>query len=898
MMRLPIGCVLWVLVGLSQGAGWSQAPAGGSPGVSEESDERGLPDMGVGRATDDDRADLIEAMLKVRLYDEAARWCQEESRRHPPQSDTAAWWAGRGGRVAAARQLAQGAFDAADIAAAQEPIRDLLEAYPRHDRRLFLRGELLQVEFQALRHDVFAAAVNPSAKVSPDGRAAGSAAVTGSAAVITVADRAATRAVRLSTSVAELAAEVGREAASRAAPDRRGTDGAEAAFREDLAELHRRLLVRRVEVSLLGSELFPEGSEDHVAVASLAEAAATEALARLRVDSRARRELIRLRALALLRTGDAEAAERVLQTASDDAPPTAEELAVQVTIDLAMGRHDSAMGRVRDHHSGTAGTARPSLEMDLATLRVRIETADESLGGVQDWMVRIEEHHGGYARRRAEAWTLSILRSARRRDGLSPADEAAIVAAQGHDRIRQGERLRGGELLATAARLAADGEDAIRWAGEAAAALVSAGETARAADLLAEVAVAHADVAAAADSHLQAAILVARAEPPDPQRLVSMLRLTAASWPASDPAEAARRWLAPLLARRGDLAAAAETLSTRPADQITAAQVAEAIGLWRQAFRQDRPREPAPPSDAANGADDAQDRATEAAPVPAIPDLDRRFLAAVEPHLPDGPQAKRWLAAALCLVEPESLARLPRPASRDDEGDDPFLHALDRFRRSAVDSDPLGAPPPAIRGDVQWRLVRDARRNPALRRAVAKRILAWPPPPSPPPPPSAPSPSSPTATSADATEASPGPGGVDADPALTGDPAGLAAWQHDADRGELLLWLGRVSESIEAFRSAARRSPRPGEVLRSAAETLAASGDEAAARAAVPLWDQLAAGLPRGSTAWHDAKLSACESLARLGDTDEASRRARYVLLTQPPDDPTLRRRYTRFAER
>ncbi|EMI18637.1 hypothetical protein RMSM_04443 [Rhodopirellula maiorica SM1] len=71
------------------------------------------------------------------------------------------------------------------------------------------------------------------------------------------------------------------------------------------------------------------------------------------------------------------------------------------------------------------------------------------------------------------------------------------------------------------------------------------------------------------------------------------------------------------------------------------------------------------------------------------------------------------------------------------------------------------------------------------------------------------------------------------------------------------------------------------------------SSDNAdARRQSIQWWDRLSAGLPVGSEAWHEAKIESIRAIKQIGDDDEAQQRARYILLTRPPDAPDLRRQY------
>jgi Flp pilus assembly protein TadD len=116
-------------------------------------------------------------------------------------------------------------------------------------------------------------------------------------------------------------------------------------------------------------------------------------------------------------------------------------------------------------------------------------------------------------------------------------------------------------------------------------------------------------------------------------------------------------------------------------------------------------------------------------------------------------------------------------------------------------------------------------------------------------------------------------------------------------RGDALAWSGQWQQARDLFRELAAGPPTDGAALRHGAATLAALEDRDAVIASIEMWNRFAAGVPQGSADWHAAKLATAEAMARAGQASEASRLARYVLLTTPPDDAELKARYERFAQ-
>ena len=793
----------------------------------------------VVRITDDWRSDLLRELVRGDRFDEAMMWCDEEIEKLRAIDEEAAWWWARRTRVDAARRMTGDDFDDETIAETQGGIHGLLDSYPEHPRRLFLHAELRDVEFQAIRHDVIAAAIAPR----PDPVTKRNALERDGTSEPGHHERAANRVARLSVELKRLIDEVrdrrveldsGRGGSRRivGGTDRDREDtagrfaGTTAEWVADLMRLERRLLVRQVELALLSSELFPESSDDRVAAAAAAEGAATEALVELPPGTVAHQETRRLRAMAALRSGDPDRADSLLRRLEEDSPPSdPDRQALAVELAITTDRIDDALDRVRRYYGGAPDDAPTSLEMDLATLRLRLVSDDESLHSIGGWIDQIERRHGGYARRRAEALVLDGLRDRGDADRSITGGEVAVVAAQGRDRVRRGEPARGGQLLSAAARGATDADGAIRLAIESAAAFLKAGQAEPAAETLAENARRHPGAANSSAAMLQAAVVSARTTAPNAQTIESLLRETVTNWPESETAESARPWLARILVAGGNTVDAAEVLTRRPKGRITEGQRDEALTLWRDAIARHEP---------------GDERV-----------VCERFVEAIRE--PDGGEIEpTWRVDAVYLVDRETLRSLP-PLANDSLSNDsvpessngPFDVAFDTFRRGRRESEPLRSPPDHRISDATWRLMRDARDEPSLRQPVAAIVEGW------------------TNLEDSAT-----------------------------DRARRLVWLDRVGDAVELFLAEADRSDAPGTIFREAATTLAASDRVDAREAAVDIWDRLAAGVPKGSAEWHQAKLAACELLARIGDGDEASRRARYVLLTDPPESTELRDRY------
>ncbi len=248
------------------------------PGIADS-----LWPAAVKRATNDRDADLLAELVRLGRYQDAAKICQSKLAAVTPQSDDSALWTIRLSETLAAAQMTKGVFDEPQIALAQKPVTDLLAAYPRHPRHLFLEAQLVSVERDAARHEVITVAVSPRT----DDRI----------------DRAMKRLLRTTATILELAGRVGDAHAQL--NNQRGTR--EFALISDLVRLQQQLQIDAVSLSLMQTELFPPGSQDQFGAASKAEATAEQAATKLPADSAARREVERLRIEAIARGEQFEA---------------------------------------------------------------------------------------------------------------------------------------------------------------------------------------------------------------------------------------------------------------------------------------------------------------------------------------------------------------------------------------------------------------------------------------------------------------------------------------------------------------------------------------------------------------------------------------------------------------
>ncbi len=650
----------------------------------------------VQRSTNDRDADLLAELSRLGRYDEAAKICRSSLDATDPESDAAARWAIRLSMILSAAQMSNSAMEDQNVAQAQQPVTDLLAAYPQHRRGLFLAAQRIAVERDAARNAIVAASVSTRTNER--------------------IDRAMKRLSRATVDLGSLARQVG-DARTRFdnEPDRRSF-----ALIGDLVRLQQELQIDVVSLSLMQTELFPVGSQDRLGAATRAEAAAEDAATKLPADSPARREVERLRIEAIIRGQQFQRAGSELAelTGSLPKPIPANIQAMQIRIDIAVDRLASAKKRILAFYApssvsssvsssleGSLDETPLSIEMDLARLEYLLASNAQN-GEIGRWLDSIERRGGLYARRRGESISLAKLRSADHSRAVDP----SLVAAQAQDWVRRGDHRRAGELFSAAAIAELDDDRAIRHAVQAAAAFMKTNRSHDAADILESVALAHRNANTAPGTHLQAAVLhSSRALPDSANKVEAILLANLKRWPASKHAAATRRWLVKLLSAQQRHVEAAEAATRIDPERLAAGTDVKAIfdvavDLWRTAIRSAEPET-----------------------VPAILD---RFRNSFQPLLTDEPAQSRYRSAAAYLLDRESLADLP-PARQGDvssgvSSDDPYAAELLAFRLSEAKGSVLGVPPESVAELVVWRLMRDGRFHPPLRPLIAAAISSWP----------------------------------------------------------------------------------------------------------------------------------------------------------------------------
>ncbi|MGI9472481.1 MAG: hypothetical protein ACR2NZ_13150, partial [Rubripirellula sp.] len=380
----------------------------------------------VQRTTNDREADLVRALVDAARFDDALSLCRTKSRGADPEGDQQAKWTIRQSEVLTARQMASDRFDEVELEVVQAPVRALLAAYPDHRRSKFLESQLLASQRQAAFHAVLRAAVSPA---DDD-----------------VREMAARKLLKAMSDVLDLAGQV---QDARALLDT-NRDPASIPLIKDMVRLEQTLQVDAVSLALVQTELFDEGSADRIAAATKAEQAADDAIGRLPFGTAARNEVERLKVEAMFRAQQLDRADQAFSELARamGEPIPAKLLSLLIRLRLAQGRVDQAGQLLLEFFGAQPESAPRSEAMDLARLEFLLRRNERD--GVGNWLDAIQRRGGAYARRRAEAVSLSRLRAGSDTEG-GPSLDPSLIAAQGQDWLRRGEPGRAGDLLAAAA---------------------------------------------------------------------------------------------------------------------------------------------------------------------------------------------------------------------------------------------------------------------------------------------------------------------------------------------------------------------------------------------------------------------------------------------------------------
>ncbi|MDA7893297.1 hypothetical protein N9B25_00945 [bacterium] len=762
----------------------------------------------VGRMTHDRDEDLIQALLDRGRFDDALDLCKLRSVESVRRSDVAAKWKIRESKVLTARQMGRDTFSKQDLTQVQRPVSDLLRSYPDHPRLLFLKSQLLSSEKSAALYSVLRAAVSPRNEQ--------------------VQELAMRRLLTAMDHVSSLAEEIQDK---RSALESHRT-AASRGLIADLRRLGQQLQIDAVSLALVQTDLFPQGSADCIAAATKAEQVADDAITRLPAGTTARKEIERLRVEAVFRAAQFERCDALLNQMTpqftDSVPSKLQ--ALRVRLRIAQGQLEKAGKLLADFFGDVPEVAPNAMEMDLARLEfLLVANAGRRVG---DWLDAIQSRGGAYARRRADAVSLSHLEST----GQSKSTiDPSLVAAQGQDWLRRGDPSRAGDLLAAAAAAESDPDRAMSRVAEAAAALLAAKRTNDAIQLMQDIPLAKPTAEKSPATHLQAAILIARLDLSDPatvKRLEAALRVNLQRWPDSSAAASIRSWLGNILKSQARYLEAAKVLSIVKLESIDN-ELAQAIAdAWILVLEK---------SAVEAGWEKVGDNAVRDETA-SWQEATTGFQAAMSKLGSNDVMRSHYRLISALHLDQSGIGEL-KSRGPDTRPVDSFIDSFIAFRLSG--ESPAESPPAELLDQVERRLMLDARDNPALRQKVVKALAKW-----------------------------------------------LGVAPVSMNSAQRWLWQSDSAKATELLKEVMENSKDPRKAVQQAAAMLGSTDDTKAQRAGVALWDELAAGLPQGTRSWHEAKLAAVRLLQRIGDQEEAYRRARFVLLTQTTMDEDLRRQY------
>lgn len=631
----------------------------------------------VQRASGDRDDDLIDALLSKGRFEDAKVICRIQQASHQKNSSNHALATTRLTAVLMEQQIAMGKFDSAAVAIACEPVDQLLGAYPEHSRRLFLEASKLSASQAAIQMAVAVAAIN----------------LNDSSNALAVTARL-TRSTRLTESLMERVRQASADDSNRSDSNR-----SDSSIASDLVRLEQELLVATVSMSLLQTELFPPESTDAIAAATTAMEAAIAAREKLPSQSLAVQETQRMEIVAMLRSGNPKLAfehlERMLEQTETEITPSL--TAVRIETLLALDRTQDAMSLLRSHQQNPVSNRAASIDIDLAQLKFYLHTGDMS--AASNWMVELEERHGVYARRRAEAIAISKLDrlETNQLDSVSPekldSSPIALIETRGRQLIRSGDLQAGAKLLARAAQSSASADQSFPIAMTAAAAFQKSGLPREASGVLTDVAIRYPDASQSSSIHLQATVMLTQGPAPaNTQAIQTRLEEHLRTWPESETVDTAASWLIRILDSQGRSLESAQVATTAARARRTPQWITTMNEKWSAIFL--------------NSDSFDQDLQISRQAIKTI---------AVDPIEPSIVAAVRTLAAI--GFDPRALQSVPEQSA--DEPD--WVESILRFRRdsaTAVSLESLRSMDPLVRR----RLIRDGQRKPGVRRSVASLL--------------------------------------------------------------------------------------------------------------------------------------------------------------------------------
>ncbi|MEM6468403.1 MAG: hypothetical protein AAF802_02455 [Planctomycetota bacterium] len=489
------------------------------------------------RRTDDLDSDLVRQLVAARNYDEAEWLCASGFRRFQSDPKRASKWAAHWSFSLAAREREKLFLGRVDqlirrlddgIRRSNEPVEAMQRSLPRdHGSTVFLAASSINQQAQLLRAAIVASAVSSSPEQ--------------------VESELLRRVPKLQASAQDLieSASIYRNRASTNGRDNRSFD------KSQFERLEQELSVIRVSLAVLQSELFAAGSKDAISSASDAAALAEQILLTLPRSTPAHGSVLMLLADAYLRSENLADAKRVIDTlANDDADAVsvAQLSALRTRYGIKADSIVVAQQVLDEYQQSTGRQVPDGTEMDFANLDLLLASRGRQ-PEITNYLNAIESKGGAFRRRRAEAIVLDQLDLDIKVDPETPKSiSPEMIAAQGEQALRQGDRSRAAAFLWRAAEASKDSETAITVAARAAAVSVAMGEVGKTAKRLRDVARKHATATDAPAAMLQAAILLGKdAESTSAQERLDRIEDTLVeiiqTWPSSEAARTAYDWL-------------------------------------------------------------------------------------------------------------------------------------------------------------------------------------------------------------------------------------------------------------------------------------------------------------------------------------------------------------------
>ncbi|MEO1527165.1 MAG: hypothetical protein AAFX06_17125 [Planctomycetota bacterium] len=756
------------------------------------------------RQTDDAMLDAVDALMQDRRFDDAVWLCDTLLKQsNPGEMSHARWQAKRAMVVADQAAVELFAFRIGEMIERLDgvsdqvcnPIETLRQSYPDSSAALFLSATELQVRQRLLRAVIIAASVSSVEDGDEEDLLR--------------------RIARLQGDADRLLKDV------KAKRDRLSGLG-QVSARAEHERLVRELVLQRISLAVMQTELFVEGSDDFVSASVDAVNLIRPALLEFPDNTPAKRTANYWLASCTLASGDTQSSGKAILNARKMSVADGADRWLALAIRHALATGDLAGAKRMSagfYGSGPTEAVPRSSEMDFAQLRILLSEPD---GGdaVARWLDVIEFRGDAFARRRAEAIAVSSLgrpKTPRANAGVNP----VIIAAQGEALIRQGDNQRGAALLRAAALADSDTNRAFEFATKSAAATLATDPVATI-DVLHSVAMNHFGDSEAAGVSYAAALHAAKQtdakvlkELKDRSMDVrSILQEMYATWPTSIHGRRANEWLCEIHIQSGDLKSAAYAASeylVLEEAQSAFDRTASAWFAWVSSLEPDK-----------------------------VADELVVFEESLHELLITRPELRRTIhgTAAWLLDQPNRVGEVTLSPS---EIENPFLQNVARLRSQETRILAASITDETLLERVRWRLVRDGILEPKKQALIGNVLREWP---------------------------------------------GADAWQ--SARSE--LWAEVTEKSIaEVVLLGLKRGPGATE---RAIQLLRETESLEATKAAITLADRISNRSQIGSEKWHDWKLKAIEWLEQTGQHDEAAKRAKYILLTRPPEDADRKRRY------